>query len=179
MPCVFCKRDEALTAEHVFPRWTQPCLDTPGGGSGTYTRVTIRAGDPEPEEHSRPGKAATLTVRSVCAQCNNGWMGRLEDQARPYLLTMIRGNGRTYHATGRTLIATWFVKTALVAGSKFSPPLPHAFYEQVRATGRPSDNTRVWLAATPWNEMHYTDSARSRCTTRRNRRPTSRTPSAP
>jgi hypothetical protein len=141
--------------------------------------VTIRAGDPEPEEHSRPGKAATLTVRSVCAQCNNGWMGRLEDQARPYLLTMIRGNGRTYHATGRTLIATWFVKTALVAGSKFSPPLPHAFYEQVRATGRPSDNTRVWLAATPWNEMHYTDSARSRCTTRRNRRPTSRTPSAP
>ena len=106
---------------------------------------------------SRPGKPATLTVRAVCAECNNGWMSRLEEEAKPYLESMILGNGRTYHGTGRTLIATWFVKTALVAGSKFPPPLPRAFYEQLYATGQPSDTTRVWLGATPWNEMHYTD----------------------
>lgn len=156
MPCVFCQRNEPLSAEHVFPRWTQPFLAESQDDEGTHTRITIRAGQAD-DTRSHRGKPATLTVRSVCADCNNGWMSRLEEQAKPYLLTMIRGHGRTYYEHGQALIATWLVKTALVAGSKFTPLLPAEIYRQLYDDLQPSDNTIVWLARTPYEEMHYTD----------------------
>jgi len=153
---VFCRRDVPLTAEHVFPQWTRRFLTDPDGGLGTHTRITLRAGG-EVDERSHPGQAATGTVRSVCAECNNGWMSRLESEAAPFLLSMIRGHTRTYHPHGRTLIATWFVKTALVAGSKFTPTLPPDFYTQLFVDRQPSANTLVWLAATPYDEHHQSD----------------------
>ena len=156
MPCVFCHQNVPLTAEHVFPAWTRPFLADPEGGHGTHTRITIRAEGPD-EERSHFGQAATLTVRSVCADCNNGWMSRLEGAASPFLLTMLRGNSRTYYEGGRRLIATWLLKTALVAGSKFDPALPTDFYDHLYLEQRPSENTRVWLAATPYVQHHQSD----------------------
>jgi len=156
VPCIFCGRDVPLSAEHVFSQWTRPFLDDPDGGDGTHTRVTIRAGEPD-DERSYRAQAATVTVRSVCAECNNGWMSRLEGRASPYLLTMLRGNSRTYHGVGRTLIATWLVKTALVAGSRFKPALPPDFSAQLFEDQRPSHQTLVWLAATPYWQQHQTD----------------------
>jgi hypothetical protein len=45
-------------------------------------------------------------MRIVCGpECNHGWMEALEDEAEPYLRTMIVGNGREFHTTGRSLIA--------------------------------------------------------------------------
>ena len=157
MPCVFCQRDGPLTAEHVFPQWPRSHLEDASGSRGVHTRWIVREGESEPDEQTRPGKPATLTVRSVCAECNSGWMSRLEGDAKPYLESMIRGSRREYHSTGRTLIARWFVKTALVRGSRFPPALRREFYEQARTTGEPSDTTRVWIGATPRKQMHYTD----------------------
>lgn len=157
MPCVFCEYDGPLTAEHVFPAWTRPFIEDPGGGLGKHSRTTIRAGEPEDQRHEYPSGAATLTVRSVCARCNNGWMSQLEREAQPFLTTMLRDHGRTYYEHGMTVLATWFVKTALVSGSRFSPPLPRALYEQIRVDRRPSENTRVWLAATPYWQHHLGD----------------------
>jgi hypothetical protein len=156
MPCVFCQRDVRLTLEHVFPQWMQPWLADPEGRSGTHTRTEIRAGmEPEPRSHS--GMPATLTVRSVCAECNNGWMSQLETRAQPLLETMLRGNARAYYDGGRTTLATWIVKTALVAGSRFRPPLRREFYDDLCAHRRPSNKTVVWIAATNDRYMHYTD----------------------
>lgn len=156
MPCVFCRRDVPLTAEHVFPRWTQPYFADPDGQHGTHRRVTIRA-DSETVETTHRGQPATLRVRSVCAECNNGWMAELEANAKPFLVTMLRGNTRAYYERGQTLIATWLVKTSLVAGSKFSPRLPSEFYTALHAEQQPSANTRVWLASTPYDGHHQSD----------------------
>jgi hypothetical protein len=100
---------------------------------------------------------ATLTVRSVCAECNNGWMSQLETRAQPFLETMLRGNGRLYYDGGRTTLATWIVKTALIVGSKFSPPLRREFHDDLYVKQRPKPKTVVWLAATNERYMHSTD----------------------
>ncbi len=84
-------------------------------------------------------------------------MSRLETSARPLLLPLIRGDDRTLDISEQAVVATWFTKTVLVAGSKFKPALPSAFYEQLRADGRPSDLTRVWLAGTPYLGRHQSD----------------------
>lgn len=157
MRCMFCAHDGALTAEHVFPAWAKSYLDDPDGGAGTHRRTTIRLEEPEDQQREYKGRAAELTVRSVCARCNNGWMSQLEGDAQPFLATMIRGHGRTYCERGMTTIATWFVKTALVAGSRFPPLLSSSFYEQIRSDLRPSPTTRVWLASTPYWQQHYVD----------------------
>src|SRR3954454_13509204 len=118
MPCVFCGADGPLTLEHVFPDWLRPFLAVHGDEDGTHRRQVFRVGGEE-TDRSHKGAPATLTVRSVCAGCNNGWMSRLEGRAKPFLETMLRGHSRTYYAGGQEVIATWLVKTALVAGSKF------------------------------------------------------------
>ena len=118
--------------------------------------MTIRTGEPV-EERSFSGPPAMRTVKSVCADCNNGWMSALEVKASPFLLTMIRGNTRVYYEAGQMAIATWLVKTALIAGSRFKPALPSNFYTEFYAERQPSITTRVWLAAAPYTEHHQSD----------------------
>jgi NAD-dependent oxidoreductase involved in siderophore biosynthesis len=121
--CIFCRNDRTLSAEHVFAEWIRPYLTDEEGEHGTHHRVTIRAGEPDDAERYR-GPPANWTFRSVCKECNNGWMSQLENELKPYLLSMINGHRRAYYAREQELIATWLVKTALVTGSKFDPLLP-------------------------------------------------------
>ncbi len=143
-----------MSAEHVFPDWSQPFLDS-DAGPGTHTRTILRATGETTTEHR--GLPATATVRSVCESCNNGWMSALEANAKPYLVSMLRDHRRTYYSGGRKLLATWAVKTAVVAGSKFTPETPETFYRDLHKNGAPSETTCVWLGATPWTNFHYVD----------------------
>jgi hypothetical protein len=152
--CVFCGATGRMSAEHVFPDWSQPFLRSEDG-LGTHTRTIMRAEGETTSEHR--GLPATSTVRSVCGACNNVWMSRLEGDAKPYLETMLNNHGRTYYRGGQALLATWAVKTALVAGSKFEPQTPEVFYRNLTAARTPSGTTRIWMGATPWAEFHYVD----------------------
>jgi hypothetical protein len=49
------------------------------------------------------------------------------------------------------------VKTALIVGSKFKPALPSDFYTDLYRDRRPSGNTLVWLAGTPYDGQHQSD----------------------
>lgn len=152
--CVFCGATGKLSGEHVFPDWSQPFLESEAG-PGTHVRRVIRAEGKTKTVHR--GLPATATVNSVCAPCNHGWMSRLEEAAKPYLVSMLKGHHRTYHRGGQKLLATWALKTALVAGSKFKPATPEVFYRDLRDSGEPSENTAIWLGATPWAGFHYID----------------------
>jgi hypothetical protein len=152
--CIFCGNDSRLTNEHVWPKWLRPHLEHPAG-PGTSTRTIIRTTGTETK--SRPDQPATGTVKSVCEDCNNGWMSKLEAVAKPYLLALIEGKPRVVGANPRDVMATWIVKTALVAGSKFDPPAPRVFYNDLRATRRPGSTTRVWIGKVPYLQAHYID----------------------
>jgi hypothetical protein len=96
--CVFCGLTGKMSAEHVFPDWSQPFLDS-AAGPGTHTRTIIRADGETTDEHR--ALPATATVRSVCGFCNNGWMSALEADSKPYLVSMLNDHRRTYHAGGQ------------------------------------------------------------------------------
>jgi hypothetical protein len=153
--CIFCGQAGKLSAEHVFPEWTRPFLTSPYG-RGTHERQILRE-DGSKDQASYQAEAASLTVRTVCASCNNGWMSKLETRAKPFLLSMIQNRVRTYHPTGQKELATWMVKTALVSGSKHTPPTPASFYTDFYAAQEPPDKTLVWLIATPRPYFTYTD----------------------
>lgn len=154
--CIFCEETGKLSAEHVFPDWSQPFLTSPLG-KGTQTRVILRPDGTKDETPPRRTHPATVTVKTVCAHCNNGWMSHLEDTAKPYLLSMIRGHRRTYYEAGQKILAMWAVKTALVSGSKHKPLTPQSFYSDLYAARQPPERTRVWLIATPRPYFTYVD----------------------
>jgi hypothetical protein len=155
MTCVFCKADGPLTAEHVFPDWSKPYVSD-DSGPGTQTRTIIHAG--EPTSHSYRTNAANVTVRAVCASCNSGWMSHLEHAAKPLLVPMVVGQESVVlSADEQAVVATWCVKTSLVAGAKFTPATPERFYERLydsRAVG-PTD--RVWIGRTAGQQFTYLD----------------------
>ena len=155
MACVFCGFEGKLSNEHVFPAWLRPYLSHPDG-EGTHSRTELRDGK-EILHRERRGNPASWTVKSVCRDCNHGWMSTLEESAKPRLLPMIQGHGRTLNNSAQALVASWGVKTALVAGSKFPPQIPLAFYGDFREAGAPVEQTRVWLGHAPHLEAHTMD----------------------
>ncbi len=154
MSCVFCGVDGPLSREHVWPEWVRPYLSPEE--PGTHTRTVIRAGEPEQQRTYSSGPAS-ITVRSVCASCNNGWMSDLEVAAKPHVLRMILGKPTSLAGGVRDTVARWAVKTALVTGSRFEPSAPAAFYRNFYENGTPSKRERVWLGAFPHRAVHTSD----------------------
>ena len=153
--CVFCGGTGKMSAEHVFPQWSREYLREVEG-KGTHTRKILH-GDGRISARSHKADPATATVKTVCASCNNGWMSRLESEAMPFLLSMIKGHRRTYYDAGKALIARWTLKTALVSGSAFHVPTPKHFYDDFYRSREPSETTRIWLAATNRKNFHTVD----------------------
>jgi hypothetical protein len=104
--CAFCGR-RANSKEHAWPEWVISLFR----GHGDATIVAERDGE-EPREWR--GINASVKVRRVCHDCNTGWMSNLENEARPLLLPLIRGEHTTLSGPQRILVATWCLKTAMV-----------------------------------------------------------------
>ncbi len=79
-------------------------------------------------------KAVPLSVQVpyVCAQCNHGWMSRLETWTAPHLTPLILGEASTITPEGARLMAMWTLKTAITCQERHPPgPIPHAFYDHL------------------------------------------------
>ena len=91
------------------------------------------------------------TVKAVCSSCNNGWMAKLEADAKGALFTSaFAGRGRVLHRGGQRTVAAWAVKTAMMVEQTNAPArrgIPCAAYAHLRETGEPSERVRVWVAS--------------------------------
>jgi len=102
--CAYCGDASArLTREHVWPRW-----------------LSFEIGNErEPYAHAVDGNVtrtwwgppASLTVKRICATCNNGWMSRCEDSVEPILRPMIRNAALSIPVAEQKLLAIWALKT--------------------------------------------------------------------
>lgn len=160
--CVFCGGSGKLTKEHVFPQWASqlaevaPALLRRGPTvPATPVNVARRNADGDWVEASelRSQHAAGLqavTVRKVCATCNNGWLSSLEGKVKPLLEDMIRGPV-TVGAEQQETLATWAVKTSLTYG--LYQPQTNGYgasaYRELYETRRPISGARVHVGRCP------------------------------
>lgn len=96
-------------------------------------------------------------VKNVCADCNNGWMSRLEETAQRVLAPLVLGDPGRIEEQDQGAIGAWIQKTALMAmflssaeersGGRGLPPSEYAELFEVLDRKEPSSNTVFWVAS--------------------------------
>jgi hypothetical protein len=116
--CMFCGEEIADDAppEHVLPKWLRKFLakgerftQRHGAFRDHPDAPTVRWGQWEEHDTKHPA----ITIDTVCAGCNHGWMSDLETEASPLLTPMIEGNPVGLSVEQQALVARWSTKTAM------------------------------------------------------------------
>jgi len=140
--CIFCT-ETATSIEDAWPRWLLRRLP----GSRSSIMYAERGAGAVLE--SWPTKSAAIRVKRVCGHCNNGWMSRLENRAKPVIESLIDDRRDALHLKSMQSIAVWAVKTAMVLESAL-PPSEWFFTDQERERLRIDESfppwTSVWIA---------------------------------
>jgi len=124
-PCAFCDNPQD-SHEHHWPQWLDALFpprthsdkninfrsrveDVQTAPKITFTKFKVRQG------HSR-----TVSRRSVCHECNGGWMGGIQEQAKPIISELILGTKSTLTSEEQLLICPWMVMTNMT--SEYTDP---------------------------------------------------------
>jgi hypothetical protein len=159
VPCVFCGHPKT-SKEHVIPKWLgevlrQTAPNLPKGVEfGDFVQTYVPPGAVEPSREWTTVKP-DFQVNDVCERrCNNGWMNDMETCARPYLISMIQGRGRTLYDEGRTAVSAWAFKTWLMfqlMEAKDVRVAPAEAYPGFYRDRVPPPGVRIWLGAAQHN----------------------------
>lgn len=115
--CIYCEKRCKFSDEHVFPDWLSGCFPR----RHTVTDHHLR----RPETHSfeespihtetfrRSGDPYTTVVRNVCESCNNVWMSELQNEAKPLVLSLAKGEQTHLDDAERLTLARWSAMTSI------------------------------------------------------------------
>lgn len=148
--CSFCGDDTKMTREHVFGNWLNRIgLEVLPAGYrvGPLNQVGRILGGVRPPFQQ--------TVRSVCADCNNGWMSQLETIAQDVLSPFILGEPGSIDLGSLGPIAAWVQKSGLVGMLVLSDAerssghgLPESEYRELyvlQSEFRPLAASQLWI----------------------------------
>ncbi len=144
--CVFCGGKD-LTKEHVWPAWLAKATQAQAKMARHVNWAEVQDDVHERSPFTAPPFHAT--VRRVCATCNHGWMNDLENQAKPALLPMLEGRGRTLYPATRKTLALWAWKTVMMfefASSDSPRAIPDEHYRWLYERREVLPHFHVWLA---------------------------------
>src|ERR1700733_4702477 len=114
--CLFCG-DENLSREHTIAKWLRKTLEIQGP-----VLEHAEIGPP------RRWDTLALVLPDVCEGCNNGWLRRTEERARPVLTPMFFGKyAMQLSAEHQAKLSRWAVKTSLLIARKKSRNQPHGW----------------------------------------------------
>jgi hypothetical protein len=146
--CVFCGSSGTMSKEHIFGKWlleySEQSERAPHVSGGINTVLHVQ-GEFVP---------STQVVRAVCRVCNNGWLSELEADAKRALAPILKGQRTELSVSAANRVATWALKTTLVAMLTFSDSeresgvgVPESEYHALfaaRMNGLPAE-TRAWM----------------------------------
>lgn len=113
--CVGCRAEltgGVATREHALARWLAAEIELAGARLKHYLHDEEKTED----ELLRSHGLNNFAVKNVCADCNGGWMSRLENHARPFILGLINQQTalRDLLPDARLVVSRWAVKTAFM-----------------------------------------------------------------
>ena len=146
--CMFCERDATRRGEHLFSNWMAEYIDF---RPPNHTASVLRgASGLKVEVGLKGGPLHTLRVPHVCATCNNGWMSRLEMQAKPALVSLMQHKEISLNKQDQTDIAKWAALKTMVG--EFLNPSTVTIWRKTREAFALDQQVpgmmRIWIAST-------------------------------
>ncbi len=114
-PCLFCD-NPAGSREHLWPKWIHDRHD--------FGPIHHQVGDREEMTLPNP----QLTVKTVCGQCNNGWMSSLEAENIPIIGSMFQDLHIPLDRQQQESVSVWALKTAMILDSVQGRKAASRFY---------------------------------------------------
>jgi hypothetical protein len=116
--CIFCGEGgtpgNPMTEEHLWPEWMHPYLPQLPGIKTRAGRHRIRVGEILVERKLREGHVFTKRYKLVCKRCNTVWMSKIESDAKPLLIPLLRGVPITLLRNHRITISRWIALKVMV-----------------------------------------------------------------
>jgi hypothetical protein len=103
---------EVVTLEHSLPQWLMKEIELPDVVLRQFQHDESKAQDTLLRSHP----LNTFGTKKVCGGCNNGWMSRLENAAKPPILALMNQQSGILSLTDATrlTLSRWAVKTAFM-----------------------------------------------------------------
>ncbi len=154
--CVFCGSAARKTREHIWGDWLKGYVRHDLKKHGMVYHDIDRPGHMQVSSRIRAGDPLNAQVKIVCAVCNNGWLSRIQNDAKPYLVRLVRGERTLLGRDAQMKVATWITMATMTAEFlTYSPRQVAITAEERRAfkeDPRPIDGWRIWIAF--WDEPH-------------------------
>jgi hypothetical protein len=143
--CIFCRKP-GLTYEHVWPDWLKKYVPKNMTAHNSLS-VTVHRNHSEQRREKRSGDPRSRRLRVVCKPCNTGWMGKLRERAKPYLLPLIHGEVTSIDATAQTVVSAWITMFAMIA--EYFDPSKVAISQEQRSyfleNRTPPQKWKIWI----------------------------------
>jgi hypothetical protein len=144
--CIFCNVS-GVTVEHVWPKWLRAFVPAMANHHHSMTGIWDQGQVATSNIRMWSGDAQSRGIKAVCRDCNNEWMSKLEELAKPILVPLLTGSLTILPADHQTLLATWATMHIMVA-EHFAPERlaitdhdKHLFY----LVRKPLPNWRIWI----------------------------------
>ena len=139
--CIFCG-DRASTKEDAWPLWLMRLF--PANLTGTMDAQRGRK-----VLQSWQSIGPKLTVKYICARCNNGWMSQLEQQVKPIVEAIFSQESVLINSRQQAILGAWAVKNAMVLEA-LRPAQPWFYLPSERISLKetlyPPAQTYAWIA---------------------------------
>lgn len=141
--CVFCG-GTGLTKEHVWSDWLRALLpqtddhfqESRGAFFGDFGDLPVSQEgllDIGPFSHTKvSGPLRSIKLRLVCRGCNNGWMKKIVDEAKPIAKDLITNQARQINAEDQKRLTRWITLSMIMSGyiTRKSLPVLNSFEER-------------------------------------------------
>lgn len=151
--CIFCEGGN-LTHEHLWGDWMEKHFPSPYDSTNHTTSFRVADQNGQilhasfaPGKSSRNKAPSRQSPRIVCKCCNSGWMGRLQEAAKPHLTKLMNGNWTEITPDAECLLAAWATMFSMVAdfGDPKTQAVTQEERDEFRKTQTPGRNWHVWI----------------------------------
>lgn len=143
--CIFCGK-VGLTKEHMWADWLRSYIPRElDSHSMALTKVSLKK--TEQALQRRTGDPHSRRIKCVCRECNNGWMSKLQETAKPFLVPILEGTPIHLRRNGQTALASWATMMIMVAEHLDAEMIavPQLDRQWLRTKLRPPSHWRIWI----------------------------------
>jgi hypothetical protein len=138
-----------MSDEHVFGEWLKPFVKD-DKNKFVLNQITVpKFGTLPAQQRIRAGTPLNSKVPVVCEPCNNGWLSRIHETAKPHLIPLIKGLPCAIGEEAQSKVATWATMATMTGEFIHRKPTSVAVSQRERRyfmhARMPLQNWRIWI----------------------------------